>query len=182
MTDDPNVVYRYLDSEADRKKLVEEMRRVRRLVLQTAESVPREKWYEPRYHNWSLAAMLGHLQTMDNLSLLQIKLALIGIRFPFPLGLLDKFNDTMARIFRNRVVETSIRGIEKNEKRVADLIMHLPMNKFTVQVYHAPTNKYLTAEQALQVLFLQHWQGHLQTMREVEGIYYEPPHGRDTLA
>jgi hypothetical protein len=83
-------------------------------------------------------------------------------------------------VFRNRVVETTIRGIQQNEKRIADFILHLPMDKFTAQVYHIPTNRYLTVEQALQALFLHHWQGHLQSMREVEGIYYEPPQGRDT--
>lgn len=180
MSDEHNVTYRYLDSEADRKKLVEDIRRVRRTVLQIAEAVPHEKRYEPRYHDWSLAAMLGHLQTIDNLSLIQIKLALIGIRFPIPLGILNRFNNFCARIFRNRVVGTTIQGIQKNEKRITDFIMYLPMDKFTAPVYHAPSKKYLTTEQAIQMLFLYHWQQHLQTMREVEGIYYEPPQSRDT--
>jgi hypothetical protein len=179
MPEEYNVTYRYLDSEADRKRLVEDIRRVRRTVLQMVETVPRDKWYEPRYHDWSLAAMLGHLQAIDNLSLIQLKLALLGIRFPIPMEILNRFNNLTARIFRNRVVETTIHGIQKNEKRIADFIMYLPMDKFTAQVYHPPTNKYLTAEQAVQMLFLYHWQLHLQTMREVEGIYYEPPQSRD---
>ncbi len=180
MSEEYNVTYRFLDSEADRKKLVEDIRRIRRTVLQLVETVPRDKWYEPRYHEWSLAAMLGHLQAIDNLSLIQIKMALIGLRFPVPVGILNKFNDMSARIFKNRVVETTIHGIQKNEKRISDFIMHLPMDKFTIPIYHPPSNKYLTTEQAVQMLFLHHWQLHLQTMREVEGIYYEPPQSRDT--
>lgn len=178
MTDNSSATYRYLDTEADRKKLVEDFSRTRRLVLQLVDQLPEDKWYEPRYHGWSPAAMLGHLHLMDNLSLWWIQMALVGIRPPVGRGMVDSFNNFMGGVFRQRVVGTTRKGIEKNEARLADFILQLPMDKFTVQVYHPNLGRYLTVEQALQSLFLFHWEDHLRLMREVEGIYYEPP--RDT--
>jgi hypothetical protein len=176
--DDLNVAYRYLDTESDRQQLINDTRRVRRLVMQMTDIVPQDKWYEPRYHNWSLAAMFGHLQLMDKLMMMNIQAALIGIRFPIPITMVNQLNDTMAHIYKNRIIETTVRGLNTFENSLADFILRMPIDKFTVQVYHPPSNKYLTIEQALQVFFLHHWQGHLQTMREVEGLHYEPP--RDT--
>lgn len=173
-----NMTYRYLDSEEDRQTLIDDTRRVRRLVIQMTDIVPQDKWYEPRYHEWSLAAMLGHLQVVDKLMMMNIQAALLGIRFPIPITLVNQFNNRMARIYKKRVVETSVRGIQRFDVVLSDFILRLPMDKFTVQVYHPPSNKYLTVEQALQIFFLHHWQTHLQTMREVEGLHYEPP--RDT--
>lgn len=161
---------RYLDSENDRRQLLDEFRQVRRAVISMTETVPEDKWYEPRYHNWSLAAMLGHLQMMDNLNLWLIQLALVGVRPPVPITLVNQWNDTMARVFQRRVVKTTVKGIQKQEKVLEDFIMNLPIDKFTAQVYYPPLNKYLTIEQALQVMFLHHWQNHLQTMLDVEGI------------
>jgi hypothetical protein len=174
--DDLNMAYRYLDSEADRQQLVDDTRRVRQQVLQMIEIVPQDKWYEARYHNWSLAAMFGHLQLMDKLMMLNIQAALIGVRFPIPITMVNQLNDTMARIYKNRVVETTVRGIRKFDETLADFILRMPIDKFTVQVYHPSSNKYLTIEQALQVFFLHHWEGHLQSMRNIEGLHYEPPH------
>ncbi|HLV36972.1 MAG TPA: hypothetical protein VKY59_17745 [Spirillospora sp.] len=162
--------FRYLDSEADRQRLLEDVREVRRAVISMTETVPEEKWYEPRYHGWSLAAMLGHLQMMDNLNMLLIQLALVGVRLPISGYLVDSLNDMMARVFQRRLVSTTVRGIEKKEKAIEKFIRDLPIEKFTLQVFYPPMNKYLTIEQALQVLFLHHWQSHLQTMLDVEGI------------
>lgn len=162
--------FRFLDTDADRRQLVNEIRQIRRAVISMTETVPEEKWYEPRYHGWSLAAMLGHLQTMDNLNLLLIQLALIGLRLPISIDWVDAFNDRMARVFQKRLVSTTIRGIEKKERALESFIMRLPLDKFSRQVFYPPLNRYLTIEQALQVLFLHHWQDHLQTMLAVEGI------------
>jgi len=175
-----NFPYRYLDTEADRRSLIAAIQRVRRQVLEIPERVPREQWYEPRYHGWSLAAMLGHLQLMDNLSLALIKMALVGFRPPIPDTVLNNLNDLMARVYRRRVIETTVKGIQKQEAVITRFIMELPIERYTVQVYYPPANRFLTVEQALQVLFLFHWEGHYQTMAQVEGIYYEPPEGRDT--
>lgn len=167
--------FRFLDTEADRHELVADIRRVRQAVIQLAESVPSERWYEPRYHGWTLAALLAHLNTIDNLALLGIKLALVGIRPPVSLSALNTFNDFTALVFRGRIVSTTLRSVRRNEDRVADLIMTLPLDRFTREVYHPPSGSYLTIEQAFQQYFLFHWQEHLQTMQRVEGIYYEPP-------
>jgi hypothetical protein len=78
-------------------------------------------------------------------------------------------------IFRQRVLKTTISGIQKKQDILTDFINNLPIDKFTTQVYYPPMRKYLTVEQAIQVLFLHHWQDHLQTMLDVEGLQYQPP-------
>lgn len=167
--------YRYLDSDDDRQQLVADIRRVRLDLLRVADLVPEAKWYEPRYHGWSLAAMLGHLQMMDTLTLRLMQLALVGVRLPLPEPLLNSFNDLTARLFKGRVVPTTRHGIERNEQRITAFILHLPMDRFTRTVYHPALGEHLTLEQAMQEFFYYHWLGHLQTMRQVEDIFYEPP-------
>lgn len=167
--------FRYLDTEGDRQELAGDIRRVRQSVIQLAENVPVERHYEPRYHGWSLAAMLTHLNTIDNVALFGIQLSLLGIRPPLSPNALDQFNDFTARVFQRRVVATTIRGMKRNEGRIVNFLMTLPLDRFTREVYHPPTRSYLTVERALQQYFLFHWQEHLQTMQKAEGIYYEPP-------
>ena len=167
--------FRYLDTEAERQDLAADIRRVRQSVIQMAESVPPERHYELRYHGWSLAALLAHLNTIDNFALFAIKLSLLGIHPPFSPNLLDQFNELTARLYHQRLVATTLRDMKKNENRIIDFIMTLPMARFTREVYHPPSRSYLTVEKALQQYFLFHWQEHLQTMQRVEGIYYEPP-------
>ncbi|MAS36794.1 MAG: hypothetical protein CL610_22505 [Anaerolineaceae bacterium] len=162
--------FRFLDSETDRNALIADIRQVRQAVINMTTIVPEDQWYKPRYHDWSLAAMLGHLQFMDNAHMLLIQLALVGVRPPVSMRMVDRMNDVMAQVFRRRMVPTTIRGIEKKEKELADFIQTLPIDKFTTQVFYPPVNHYLTIEQALQVLFLHHWQNHLKTMQNVEGI------------
>lgn len=171
--------YRYLDTEKDRQLLMADIREVRRAVIQLIEVVPEDKWFEPRYHGWSLAAMLGHLLFMDNLHFVVLQLALLNVRIPAPVHLVNQVNDLMANIFRQRVVASTVRGIERKEAAIEKFIMTLPIDKFTKMVYYPPDGKTYTVEQALQVLFLYHWQHHLQTMRSVEGI--EDPSQGDSL-
>ncbi|MBZ0297770.1 MAG: hypothetical protein K8L99_34765 [Anaerolineae bacterium] len=167
--------YRYLDTEEDREGLLKDIRQVRKAVVEIREIVPEDQWYTPRYHNWSLAAMLGHLQLMDTLSMWQIQSALLGLRAPVSNATWNGFNNAMAQVFKNRVVETTVRGIQNKEKTIEKFILNMPVERFTVQVYHPPLGKYLTVEQAIQALFLYHWEEHLRTMRLAEGLYYEPP-------
>ena len=175
MSKDVKREYRFLDSDDDRQALIADLRRVRREVINLARQMPEARWYEPRYHGWSLAAMLGHLQMMDALSLRLIQLALVGIRIPVSEETLNAFNDVMARVFRKRVVTTTLRGLEQGEDRLADFIMRLPMDRFSRMVYDPAISAYLTVEQAVQELFLYHWQDHLQTLRQAEDMLYEPP-------
>jgi hypothetical protein len=167
--------YRYLDSEEDRRQLVEDIRRARRDVQRMVNLVPDAKWYEPRYHGWSLAAMLGHLQLMDTLSLRAMQLALLGVRVPLPETALNRFNGLTASVFKQRLVSTTVRGIQRDEKRITDFVLQLPMDRFTRTVYHPALSTVLTLEQAMQEFFYYHWMEHLQTMRQVEDIFYEPP-------
>lgn len=167
--------FRFLDTTEDRQQLVDEIHRTRQSVITLAETIPQDKQFEPRYHGWSLAALLAHLNTSDTFALIAIKLALVGIRPPLSLGMLNQFNDFTARLFRRRIVATTTRTLQQGEDRIASFILTLPMDRFTREVYYPPESRYLTVEQALQQYFLFHWQEHLQTMQRVEGIFYEPP-------
>jgi predicted phosphohydrolase len=169
--------FRYLDSESDRQALLDEIRQVRRAVISMTETVPEDKWYEARYHGWSLAAMLGHLQMMDNLNMMLVQMALVGVRLPISISVVNSLIDVTSQVFQRRLVKTTIKGIEQKQRTLEKFILGLPVDQFSRQVFYPPMNRYLTIEQALQVLFLHHWQNHLQTMLDVEGI--QP---RDTSA
>jgi hypothetical protein len=173
MSTETHRAYTYLDSQADREALVADIRHMRRVVLQRMEYVPRDKWYEPRYHSWTPAAMLGHLHLMDNFLLYWTQLALLGIHPRISPTVRDGFNDWMAGVFKNRRVETTINGIQKNEGRIADFILRLPINRYSKPVFSPVWQTYLTVEQGLQEFFLYHWHDHLQTMRQVEDMHYE---------
>jgi hypothetical protein len=171
--------YLYLDSTEDREKLIAEIRRVRASVLRVIDIVPEADWYTPRYHNWSLGAMLGHLNMMDNLTLLLIQAALLNLRPPVPMRLVNPLNHWMARVYQNRVVESSRRSAIKNEKRIADFILRLPVDQFSKMVYYSPFEQYTTVEKALQDYYVYHWQEHLNTLMTVEGIQ-QPPERSDS--
>jgi hypothetical protein len=170
MNDQPKRVYLYLDDVPERQHLIDEIAKVRQDVLRVIERVPEADYYTPRYHGWSLAAMLGHLNLVDQLSIRLIQAALLGFRPTVSLGMLNRSNDFMARVYRKRLVRTSLRSMERNEKRIAELIHHLPVGKFSKSVFHPGQQQYITIERALQDLFLYHWHDHLRTMHEVEGI------------
>jgi len=161
--------YRFLDNEIDRQGFCDDMRRVRQGVLDVAKRVPESQWYEPRYHGWTLAAMLGHLHQMDRLEMMLIQAAMVGIRIPVPPALLNSFNDAMSKVFRQRVMQTTLRSIEQNEKHIADFIMRVPVKQFSKTVYDPAIDKTLTVEQAIQEFYLYHWQDHLADMRKVDG-------------
>lgn len=167
--------WRFLDTEADRQALIAEIRRVRRAVIALANSVPADRHAAPRYHGWSLSAMLMHLYVMDSLGMLQIKAALIGISPRLPLTVIDAFNGLSAAVFRHRLIATTIRQIEAHQERIGAFILALPVDKFTLPVWHPPSRTYLTVERAVQAYFLYHWEEHLATMQKVDGIHYEPP-------
>lgn len=165
--------YIFLDGKVEREQLLRTIHRTREEVVQIIRSIPEDEWYTPRYHGWTPAAMVAHLNTVDTLSLYLIKLALLGFTPTMSTATLNRLNDFMARVFARRVMATSLESVEKNETRIADFITHLPMDKFSKRVFNPGDQKYLTIEQAIQAFFLHHWQTHLHTMREVEGI--QPP-------
>lgn len=170
--------YLYLDSTEDRERLIAEIKRVRAAVLRVTESVPEADWYTPRYHGWSLAAMLGHLNTMDNITLLLIQMALLSIRPPVPMQMVNMLNNGMAKVYQNRLVPASRQSALKNEARIAAFILRLPVEKFSKEVYYSPGEQYTTVEKALQDFYVYHWQEHLNTLRSVEGIQ-QPPERTD---
>lgn len=171
--------YIFLDTEADRQNLIDDIAKIHNAIEAHVKTIPEQDWYTPRYHGWSLGAMLGHLNLIDNLALLQIQIALIGFAPPVSMNTVNGFNDFMARVFQRRLVETSLRGMRNNETRIADFIMRLPMDKLSSQVYSPSLAKQQTIERYIQDNFLFHWQYHLQTMREQEGV--QPPERPDTV-
>lgn len=181
MSEQLNRNYIFLDTQAEREQLIDQIRQVRAATLQMVDVVPRDAWYQPRYHGWSLAAMLGHLHLSDNLTILNIQMGLIGLTVPVSSGVWNRMNDFTARVFKGRIVETTVRGIQKNEARIAKFILQLPVDKFSRRVYDPPIDRYLTVEQAVQEFFLFHWQDHLRTMHIAEGIYIEPPENPDMV-
>jgi predicted alpha/beta-fold hydrolase len=174
----PDYEYIYLDTEEDRKQLIVDIARARLAVLRIVDAVPQDDWYKARYHGWSLGAMLGHLNLADNLSMLLIQAALLGVRPAVPMLLVHRLNHISTRLFQKRLIESSTRSMRRNEKRIADFIMHLPMEKFSVPVFVPTQQKRSTVERAIQDLFLYHWHHHLRTMREVEGLE-QPPERSD---
>ena len=117
--------------------------------------------------------MLGHLHLMDSVLMYLTQLALVGIHPRIPPATRDGFNDLMARVFKHRLMETTIKSIQQNERRVCDFILRVPMERFAREVYSPVWQTYLTVEQGLQEFFLHHWQDHLQTIRQVEDTHYE---------
>jgi len=177
----PEANYYFLDGEAERKRLIRELNEVRDEVIRLIMEMPEDLWYEERYHGWTPAAMLAHLNMVDGMSLLLIKAALIGFRPKIGMGMVDRMNNFTSRLFRRRVVPTTIAGIRSKQTHLDEFIMQLPIDKFSTQVYDPVEAQYITVEHALQALFVHHWYKHLQTIREVEGIEQPPEERSDSV-
>ncbi|HRL12906.1 MAG TPA: DinB family protein [Aggregatilineales bacterium] len=171
------MTYIFLDTALEREQLIAAMAAVRRDVLAALDALPAESWYTPRYHNWTPAAMLAHLNTVDGFALRLIQMSLLGIRPAFGTGLVNTVNDFTARLYRTRKIEASRRDTERNLTRLADFITHLPMDRLSKPVWHPLKRKYLTIEQALQEYCLFHWHMHLQTIHETEHGQHEHREG-----
>lgn len=163
--------YIFLDGQPERQLLLTQIAQTHQEVLDYLTALPQDTWYTPRYYQqrWTPAAMLAHLNMVDTLSLWLIKLSLLNVTLPISTPVLNRMNDTMANVFSKRVMETSIKSVSKNEARIADFITHLPMNKFSKRVFNPAPQQFMTVEQAVQALFLHHWQGHLADMKATDG-------------
>jgi hypothetical protein len=181
---EPQIVrqYRRLNTDTDRQALVEDIRKVRRDVRRVFDLVPKDRWYEPRYHGWSPAAMLGHLELMDGVLMKMVGSAASGFRWSVSTSMLHQMNGMMAGIFRRRLIETTLAGLERGEGQVIDFVLKMPPERYDRLVYDPPLGIFLTIEQALQEFFLEHWHEHLATMRAVDDRGgYEPSARRDTV-
>lgn len=172
---DVKTQYLFLDDERDRRELIDQISRVRQEVLDILNAIPEPEHYTPRYHGWSPAAMLAHLNTSDSYSLWSVKMALIGFRPSMSLRMLNRSNDLMARFYRKRMIGSSIKSMKKNSARIERLVRQLPVDRYSRLVFHPAQQQYITVERAIQDLFLHHWHGHLKTMREVEGLQSSEP-------
>ncbi len=163
------VTYIYLDGPKEREQLVGHIHSVRQEIRAVVAVIPEDQWYIPRYHGWSLGAMMGHLNLMDNIWMLFVKASLLGINPSIPPSMIGSLNSFVSGIFSKRLVPVSLKSMDKNEQRIADLILNLPVSQFTKFVYSPQDNGYITVERALQRFFLFHWQEHLETLRVSEG-------------
>jgi hypothetical protein len=170
-----NLEFRFLDTEQERKDLLEDIRQVRLTVVRMAEAVPEDRHFEPRYHGWSLAAMLTHLYVMDRIGMWQIKLALLNLAPAVSIEVINVLNDSCARLFQRRLLATTLQGIQKQEARIVEMVTTLPLDRFSKRMYYPPLGTYLTIERGIQAYYLFHWHEHLTTMQKAEGLYYEPP-------
>jgi hypothetical protein len=121
--------------------------------------------------------MLGHLNFTDNRCMFFVKAALVGFRPAMGIRTVNRLNNLTSGLFRKRLVSASVRGIEHNQAIITNLIGELPIDKFSAQVYSPYVESYTTVEKAIQDFFVYHWQEHIQTMREAEGI--KPPEQTD---
>jgi hypothetical protein len=165
----PGLVFRYLDSDADRRELVADVQAVRAAVIGRILALPAAAHHVPRYHGWSPAAMLTHLHLIDSLARIQITFGLIGIAPPIPMRLIDPMNDAFSRWMRARVVSSTVRSLGTGEKAIVRLILTLPMSRFSRRVFYPALGEYLTIERALQAYFVYHWRSHLETIAAVDG-------------
>lgn len=167
--------YHNLHDAADKAAFIQAVRKIRRDLLRVADSVPPDQWHSPRYHDWSLATMLGHLQVTDTLAHWVMRASLSGIRLPLPLRVINGFNDLMAPLLGKRVVSATRQRLESNEAWIVDFIMQLPPEKLDTPVYSVLHQRFIPLEQGVQLYYLFHWHDHYRTMRQVDGIFYEPP-------
>jgi hypothetical protein len=172
--------YRFLDDDQDRIEMLADIRRTRRAVIDMAEHLPPLDRYTPRYYGWTMAAVLTELYLSDRLTMAGIELALLRIP-PLRFNLLAPFNRLTASLFQHRSVELTLRAIRRYERCIADLVLSLPIDKFSRPVYDPAHRVVVTVEQTMQEGFLFHWQDTLLALQRVEGIYYEPPERPDFL-
>ena len=172
--------FRYLDDDSDRIELLADIRRTRRAIVEKAERLPEAECYAPRYYGWTMGALLVELYLNDRLTMAGIQLALLRVP-PLRFNLLAPFNQLTASLFSHRRVELTLRAIRRYERCIADLVLGLPVDRFSKPVYDPAHRALLTVEQTIQEGFLFHWQDTLLAVERVEGIYYEPPERPDTL-
>lgn len=166
--------YRFLDDEVDRRQLIERMREVREAFIAMRSVVPEPRWYEARHEGWSLAAILGHLQWMDRLHLLQVQLTIWYLPFPFSARTWERVAGWQQRLFKRRRLDSSAEGIRGALPDQERFILQLSVADFSKRLTYAPTGQTLTVEQAVQEFLLFYWQDHLRALRIAEGLHPTP--------
>ena len=166
--------YRFLDEEADRRQLIARMTEVREAVIAMRSVVPEARWYVARHEGWSLAATLGHLQWMDRLHLLQVQLAIWNLPFPLSAHGWQRITAWQCRVFRRRLLRSSIDGIRAALVDQQRFLLALSVADFSKRLTYAPTGQTLTVEQAVQEFLLFHWQDRLRALRVAEGLHHTP--------
>ena len=166
--------YRFLDDEEDRLQFIARMREVRESFIAMRSIVPEARWYEARHDGWSLAAILGHLQWMDRLHLLQVQLAIWNLPFPFSARTWERVSGWQQRLFRRRLTKSSVDGIRAALPDQEAFILQLAVDDFSKRLTYAPTGQTLTVEQAVQEFLYFFWLDRLRALRIAEGLHPTP--------
>ncbi len=166
--------YEFLDDEVDRRQFIARMREVREAVIGLRSVVPEARWYEARHEGWSLAALMGHLQWMDRLHLLQVQLAIWNLPFPFSARTWARVSGWQQRVFRRRLLRSSVNGIRAALPDQESFVLQLSVEDFSKRLTYAPTGQTLTVEQAVQEFLLFYWRDQLRALRIAEGLRQAP--------
>ncbi len=166
--------FRFLDGEDDRLQFIARMREVREAFIAMRSVVPEARWYEVRDEGWSLAAIMGHLQWMDRLHLLQVQLAIWNLPFPFSARTWERVTGWQQRIFQRRLMKSSVDGIRGALPDQEAFVLHMAVDDFSKRLTYAPTGQVLTVEQAVQEFLLFFWQDRLRALRIAEGLHSTP--------
>ncbi|MFW5748443.1 MAG: DinB family protein [Chloroflexota bacterium] len=160
----------YLDGPAERRQVVRQISALRQHMREFTASIPSEQWYEPRYDGLTLAAILGHLNFSDNMGLMLLKMAQLGLRPATSERMLKRVNRLTIFLFRRRLIQASLQGMAHNQNRIIDYVLSLPIDQMSKSVWNPARQHFTTIEKGLQEFFIHHWQHHLAQIEAVEGM------------
>lgn len=170
MKDDAPTLYIYLDDDRDRRKFIQQLAATRYEMRRITRIVPENQWYAPRYDGLSLAGTLGHLNFSDNMALLLLNMALVGLR-PAPSSkALARVKGLTRRLFQKRLIASSLDSMDRNQERIITFVDNLPVDRFSRSVWNPARQQMTTVERGLQEMLLHHWQHHLAQIIAAEGI------------
>lgn len=177
MPREPITPFIYLDGPEERQQLIDQIAASREDIRSITRIVPQDQWYRPRYDGLSLAATLGQLNLADNLALMLLRLALVGLRPAPSTDTLRRAKRWAGRLFQRRLVATSLEGMVHNEVRIADFISSLSVDDFSRTLWNPSQQHMTTVEKGLQEMLLHRWLAYRDYLFAAEGI--APPSPQD---
>lgn len=164
----------FLDGDEERQQVIAQVRQVRADVIAIARQVPEAEHYQLRYGVWSLTQYLVYLWAFDVGGLLLINAAAKGITLKPPYPLVRQIDLGLRSFYARRVVETTIRDIQRKEDDICRFIERVPMSALHRDVFHPAKRgkpQVYTVEQAIQFYFVRHWQARYMLMKGMEDMF-----------
>ena len=84
------------------------------------------------------------------------------------------FSGWQQRIFRRRLLRSSVDGIRAALPDQESFVLQLSVEDFSKRLTYAPTGQTLTVEQAVQEFLLFYWRDQLRALRIAEGLRQAP--------